>query len=393
MSDQGTAGSAGQEVADTFDFRIKTDNLRQLRPLVDWAAAQTNAIDRLPRIYLVMDANTVRRELGFRLRRKKPDARTDLDDVLASGIATVFAPPLLLEEVDRHLENWARQLKVPLSRLLAEWNAYREAIVFCRDAPVTTESARRLGDRDPKDLPYVYLQSNLSAEAILTLDKDISETGSPTADAAVLVDLRDYAREKSVLVTIATGSVAGMSLLVRALLALGRLLIRSVVGMLLSLAAGAVLWVLHRREQATVGTSAFTRAWVLFREFVKKLLRTMERAHTRATFKWRRIIQLFSKVKRRTLRQFVFAVCAIARRALTTAEIVERVLCGGTSHSGQELPVAGASLSAIRSAICSNAAGLATAAMGSSRMSIYSGQRRAPRASIPISTKMSERRC
>jgi hypothetical protein len=120
--------------------------------------------------------------------------------------------------------------------------------VFCRETPVSTDPARRLAGRDPRDLPYVYLQENLSAEAILTSDKDIIQTGSPAVDGALILDLREYARNQSVFVTIATGSATGILLFVQAIMALGRLLVRSVVGVILSLAAGALLWFLHRKE-------------------------------------------------------------------------------------------------------------------------------------------------
>lgn len=313
---------------ETLGFRIRTDNLRKLRPLVDWAADQTGTVERLPRIYLIIDANTVRRELGFRLRRKKAEARTDLDDILASGIATVFAPPALVGEVEKHLERWASQMKTPLDQLVQEWTLYKEGIVFCKEAPVRTEPARRIEARDPKDLPYVYLQANLSAEAILTLDKDIRDTGSPTADVAVLVDLRDYARNQSVFVTIATGSVLGISVVAKALMEFGRLLLRSVIGLLLTLAAGALLWFVHSWEKSRHGASTFRRAWNAFAEFVRKMLRMMERSHSRAKIQWKRVLRAFSKA-RRTLRQFVFAVCVMARKALTTAEISRRVLAEG----------------------------------------------------------------
>lgn len=314
---------------EVFGFRIKSDNLRTLRPLVDWAAEQTGGIDRLPRVYLIMDANTIRGELRFRIRRNDPEGRTRLDEILASGIATVFAPPFLLEEVEKHLAKWSRQLKIPLDRLTAKWKLYQEGLVFCRDVPVGTEPARRLAARDPKDLPYVYLQANLSAEAILTADKDIIETGSPTADGAVILDLGEYARNQSVVVTIAAGSATGVLLFVKAIMALGRLLVRSVVGLILSLAAGALLWFVHRKEKAKAGSSSFTRIWEMFKDCLKTLLRTLDRSHKRAKLRWKRLMTAFSKVKRRTLRQFVFVVCAIARKALTIIEIVARVLAEG----------------------------------------------------------------
>lgn len=327
MTTEATDESDALAETEIFGFRIKADNLRTLRPLVDWAAEQTGGIERLPRVYLIMDANTIRGELRFRIKRNDPEGRTRLDEILASGIATVFAPPFLLEEVEKHLEKWSHQLKIPLDRLTTEWKLYQEGLVFCRDVPVGTEPARRLAARDPKDLPYVYLQANLSAEAILTADKDIVETGSPTADGAVILDLREYARNQSVVVTITAGSATGVLLFVKA--ALGRLLVRSVVGVILSLAAGALVWFLHRKEKAKAGSSSFTRIWAMFKDCVKTLLRTLERSHKRAKLRWKRLMTAFSKVKRRTLRQFVFVVCAMARKALTIIEIVARVLAEG----------------------------------------------------------------
>ncbi len=275
--------------AEVFGFRIKSDNLRKLRPLVDWAADQLGGVERLPRLYLIIDANTIRRELGFRLRRRKSDARTDLDEILDSGIATVFAPPFLVEEVEKYLETWARQMKLPAAQLRTEWERYRAGVVFSREVPVRSEPARRIGERDPKDLPYVYLQANLSAEAVLTLDKAIKETGTPTMDTAIVADLREYARHQSVFVTIATGGVAGILVVLNVLLALGRLLVRSAIGIILSLAAGTLLWLLHRNEKARAGSSTFTRAWNLFKEWMRKLLGMMERSRSRAQVRWKRI--------------------------------------------------------------------------------------------------------
>lgn len=312
-----------------FGFRIKASNLQTLRPLVDWAAEQFGGIERLPRIYLIMDANTVRGELRFRITKNAQGARTNLDEILASGLATAFAPTFLIDEVEKHLEKWARQLKIPLDRLREEWREYQRGLVFCRELPITTSPARRLAARDPKDLPYVYLQANLSAEGILTSDRDIIETGFPATESSIILDLREYARDQSVVVTIATSTIAGLLLLGRALLAIGRRLIRSIVGMIISLAAGALLWFLHLKRKASTGSSWFVAAWKMFKDCVANVFRTLEASTKRKTIRWKRLMTTFSKVKRRTLRQFVFAVCAMARTALTIAEIVARVRSEG----------------------------------------------------------------
>jgi hypothetical protein len=45
---------------------------------------------------------------------------------------------------------------------------------------------------------------------ILTEDHDIRDSGAPTADAAVIFDLRNYARHQSVFVTLTVSSVGGL---------------------------------------------------------------------------------------------------------------------------------------------------------------------------------------
>jgi hypothetical protein len=67
----------------------------------------------------------------------------------------------------------------------------------------------------------------------------------------------------------------------------------------------------------------------MFKDCLKTLLRTLERSHKRAKFRWKRLMTAFSKVKRRTLRQFIFVVCAMARKVLTIADIMKRVLAEG----------------------------------------------------------------
>jgi hypothetical protein len=314
----------------SFGFRIDSDNLDLLRPIVDWAADRFGGVERLPRLYLVIDANTVYRELRFRLKEKrKPGARSALDEVLATGLTTVFAPRFLLQEVEKNVEEWAKEMKTTPKRLRDEWFAYQNGLVFCSETPRATRAAEKLAARHPIDLPYVYLQDNLSAEMILTEDHDIRDSGAPTADAAVIFDLRNYARNQSVFVTLTVSSVSGLYAILQGLMALARFIVRSVVSLILTLAAGTLLWMLHRWAKAKAGTSAFQRAWEMFKDAIGRLLRMMKHSYDRATVQWKRVTNVFAGRKRRPLRQFIFAVCARAGGALAVVEIVRQVLSDG----------------------------------------------------------------
>jgi hypothetical protein len=112
-------------------------------------------------------------------------------------------------------------------------------------------------------------------------------------------------------------------------MALGRLIVKSAFGLILTLAAGTILWLIHRHQKAKTGSSAFMRAWTTFRDFVARVLRMMNRSRDKAKVQWRRVTRMFSGTKRRSLRQFIFAVCVRAKAALTLVEIVRRVLSDG----------------------------------------------------------------
>ena len=146
----------------------------------------------------MIDANTVYRELRFRLKEKRtPGARSALDEVLATSLTRVFAPRFLLQEVEKNVEEWANEMKTTPQRLRDEWVAYQDGLVFCSETPRSTLATEKLAERHPIALPYVYLQENLSAEMILTEDHDIRDSGAPTANAAVTFDLTNYARHRT----------------------------------------------------------------------------------------------------------------------------------------------------------------------------------------------------
>jgi predicted nucleic acid-binding protein len=292
---------------------------------------------RLPRVYLILDANAVIRELRFRVRRRNPKARSTLDEVLHSTLAVAFAPPTLVEEVEEHLDEQAAQMKIAPAILRAEWQSFRLSFALCPVTPVDTDTTRRLSARDPDDLPYVYLCDNLSAEGILTADKDLRETGARVVDAAVLVDLRDYGRSKSIVLTFQFGGVAGIVAVAHALMAAGRFVVRSALGFFLVLGAGVMLWLLHAKTKSKPGGSVFTRAMEALGDLLRRAALIVYKHHWRSQLKWKKVTAAIGGRRRRTLRQYIFAVLAVARRALTVAEIIRRVLAEGHRSRAKNL--------------------------------------------------------
>jgi predicted nucleic acid-binding protein len=155
------------------------------------------------RVRIVIDANVVLSDLHWLAKRDKPEARTRLQEVLAAGTVVAFAPHQLEAEVRRHMPRVARKAKVPVERLEEEWATYRTAIRFRTPA----EGERPAWVQDPDDLPYLYLRTEIGAQAIYTFDPDLKAMGAPVIGADIMVALRDYSREASLEITIRVGGM------------------------------------------------------------------------------------------------------------------------------------------------------------------------------------------
>lgn len=155
-------------------------------------------------------------------------------------------------------------------------------------------------------------------------------------DAAVLIDLRAYGRSKSVVLTFQFSAVGGIVAVAHALMKAGRLLVRSALGFVLVLGAGVVLWMYHSKAKHKPGGSIFVRALATLRDLVRRAVLVVYKHHRRSVMKWKRVTAMIGG-RRRTLRQYVFAVLAMARKALAVTEIVRRVLAEGHRSRAKSL--------------------------------------------------------
>ena len=184
---------------------IKSDVLADLRPLLAVNPVFASII-QLYRVRLVIDANVILSDLRWLARRRNPEARTTLQEVIAAGTVVAFAPSTLGSEIEEHLPRIAREGRVDLGRLQSEWLSYQQLIHF--RSPV--EGALPSWVQDPDDLPYLFLRMEIGAEAIYTNDSDIAAMGAPVVGTDVVVALKEYSRATSVEVTIKLGGTAVM---------------------------------------------------------------------------------------------------------------------------------------------------------------------------------------
>ncbi len=242
------------------DIVAPAETLNSFRDMVA-SFPMLSTIAQLHRVRFVVDANVVLSDLRWLARRKNPEARTILQEVLAAGTVIAFAPPQLDDEVTRHLPRIAQSAKVAVEVLEAEWVAYRAQFRFRSPA----EGERPAHVQDPDDLPYLYLRAEIGAEAIYTNDSDLVAMGAPVVGTEIVIALRDYTRASSVDVSIRMG------------------------GTLVAVASGAVLmkiWEGVKTLFAAVGQLPAWARWLLAGVAVAAVLHPRSRALLQQTARW-----------------------------------------------------------------------------------------------------------
>ncbi len=143
-------------------------------------------------INLIIDANVVLADLRWLAsKRKKPEARTRILEVLDAKTLKAFAPSYLIEEIEIKLPLISRRDHIDLDGLKVQWSKYKSRIEFV-DVGGSDESYS-----DPEDAPYIKLQEKLNIP-IVSKDNDISRMGGRVIEATVIARLRSYSRDAAV---------------------------------------------------------------------------------------------------------------------------------------------------------------------------------------------------
>ena len=201
---------------------VQSDALAAIRELVTRLPALTPIFGYVPRVRVVVDANVVLDELGYLVAsRRHAAARTALQELVASGTVVLYAPPTIVDEVERHLAKIARRRGVDVGRLQVAWAAYRTTLHIFEPDPLPPRTHGEVVD--PDDLPYVSLQAQVGARAVFTNDRHLVRMGAGVVRFDAFLSLRDYARAASVELTIKFGAGLAVAATVGSLLALIKL--------------------------------------------------------------------------------------------------------------------------------------------------------------------------
>jgi predicted nucleic acid-binding protein len=325
--------------ARSFDELTRSDQLPAMVSLLGPMLQQLGAFGVTLRVRLVLDTSTVISELVWLVsRRKSADARTSLAEAIAAQVVIACAPPQIDDEVRGNLDSLAKQTRKPQAEIWQAWLEYKRLVTILEPDPVVTSATSYLSNRDRSDVAFLQVSETIAASAVLSHDRDLLDADKRAIRPHdISIDLRNYARAKTIELTIfglTTFSLnIGSSVLIaalRTLPAIGRAL-RALPSWVYVTVIGVLLWVLSKKERREAIGEAWgrVRGWLgtaadSLKGPVMDLFRKAIAAHEEALQAQERI-ESKSKVRRLLLRQAVHIALAQADGAVSLVELEAEV--------------------------------------------------------------------
>jgi hypothetical protein len=194
----------GRSVRELTPLVFRSDTFKNLYELIQIIPGLAALLQTVIRVEMVIDANVVLSEIRFRLRRRNPEARSDLGEAIDSGVVIVIAPHRLISEIDdEHLSRILDGTGKTVVDARREWKNLRPKIRLYRPISEGDSALRAI---DPEDVPYAVTCEETGAHAIHSRDKHLKRMGAPVVRGIPDRALRDCARSGAVVMGITVSS-------------------------------------------------------------------------------------------------------------------------------------------------------------------------------------------
>lgn len=170
--------------------RVDTAQIVQLRGVLERYSALKSSLGSFVQFRVIVDANFIIQELTQHLRYPAR-GKTALEELIVSTVVKAYAPRWLDCEMPSAIKQAAKKMKLSEQELLTAWKTYRTILIWEEDCGSPIAS---VNDCDPKDRPYVDLESKIDAHGILTKDPHIKKMGGHPLTLDFLLSARTYAR-------------------------------------------------------------------------------------------------------------------------------------------------------------------------------------------------------
>jgi hypothetical protein len=171
--------------------RFDTAQLAALRVALEKLAPKNVRLCEIVQFVIIIDANSVIADLVYRVRHPERGA-TSLEGLIRATVLVAHAPMWLDAEMVSAIPQAAASCKVSELLLWKQWGEFRTLIIW--DEALREPRAPQGGCCDPKDAPYIELETKLRASGILTKDSDIAKMGGHCLSHQFVLSTRAYAR-------------------------------------------------------------------------------------------------------------------------------------------------------------------------------------------------------
>lgn len=321
-----------------LEAMLHSDLLPKLVVLLNAFPSMKPLFPKLLQLRLVLDANRVRGELYWRLKkRRNSQNRSSLHEAIDSGVVVFFAPEHIKWEIEKHYEDIAIQTGSTVARVKQEWAHFQSFLRFyapkIRPSPTQTYA-------DIDDFPYLAAWKEVDTQAIYTTDPHLAAMGAPVVSVLIDTHLRDYARASTVQIAVAIGYsasfVVGWEFLqvVYKLLACCLRAIRQLPpAVQIGLVAAGLICVAHPKSRAKLkkGWNALknSEAMSVLGDAIIDFAVQVNRAAERAEANYRIVEAALPERQKRPLLMHARAVCVAAGSPLALAEMERQIRLGG----------------------------------------------------------------
>ncbi|WNB76409.1 PIN domain-containing protein [Methylomonas koyamae] len=178
-------------------FTVRSDKLKDLRVVIQAWKGFNDIFGELVQFRLIVDTNVILGDLIWLVsKRKNKDAKTELMETIEAETIDVYAPPLLFIEVEEKIPDIASKKDLDVDQMLNEWQIYKSRIKISEPDSAIVNGLK--SSVDPNDADFIALAQTISADGVLSKDKDIAQMGGNQITILFVTHLRNYSRATAI---------------------------------------------------------------------------------------------------------------------------------------------------------------------------------------------------
>ena len=185
---------------------MRSDYLKGFRAAVKQWKEFESILGVAAQFRVVVDTNVVLGDIMWLCgKRKNPNAKTCLMEVIEAETVEAYAPPELIEEVEEKIPLIAAEKGLDEGQMLEQWKLYKLKLKIRE--PETGRVEILQNGVDPDDAFFIALAELVAANGVVSKDNHIEMMGGNRITVECVASLRDYSRAVAINMNIKVSGV------------------------------------------------------------------------------------------------------------------------------------------------------------------------------------------